>query len=318
MSDTDTVLAALGGNALQDPADRGTYDQQIDRVDRTAEVLADVLEAGTDLVLTHGNGPQIGDIYRRNLTAAEVVPPMPLFACGAQSQGLIGFMIQSALASTVADRGLDADCVPLVTPVYVDGDDPAFENPTKPIGPFLSESEAADVEATMDAELKEFPDRGYRQVVPSPEPVSIYGVETVRAVLERGDVPVVAGGGGVPVVESESGRLEGVDAVVDKDLTGAQLGEQLDADVFLILTDVPQVALNYGEPDQTDLEEITPEQARSHMDEGHFERGSMYEKVEAACRFVESGNGRRSVITKLDLAKEALTGDAGTQIHPDA
>lgn len=313
MSESQRVITALGGNALQNPDQRGTYEQQIEAVRGTAEILVDLVESGHEVILTHGNGPQIGSIFRQNLEAGDVTPRMPLFVCGAQSQGFIGYMIQVTLMSEFDQRGMGRRCVALVTPVLVDEDDGAFENPTKPIGPFLSDEQATELRNDAGTEIREF-DRGYRQVVPSPEPLEIYGVKSVEQVLAHGNVPVVAGGGGVPVVETESG-YDGVNAVIDKDLAGALLGGQVDADVYLILTDVAQVALDYGEPDQTDLETVTAAEMRTYMDEGHFARGSMYEKVDAACRFVEDGSDRRAIITRLDLAEKALGGDAGTHIH---
>lgn len=311
---SETVIVALGGNALQDPGGEGTYADQLAAVRGAAGTIADLVVDGTDLILTHGNGPQIGSLRRQNVEAADVTPPMPLFVNGAQTQGQIGFMIQSTVLSALAARDHDAECVPVVTPVAVDPDDDAFDNPTKPIGPYLDANEVEELRAQIDLHVTEVPGEGYRQVVPSPDPRRVFGVDTIRTILEQGNVPIAAGGGGVPVVESDDGTLEGIDAVIDKDLAGARLGDQLGADVFLILTSVSHVALNYGEPDQEDLESVTPEQARTYMEEGHFARGSMYEKVDAACRFVERGSGRRSIITHLDEAAAALAGEAGTHI----
>lgn len=315
MSESETVLVALGGNALQAPDSEGTYDQQIDTVEATADILIEVIETHDEVILTHGNGPQIGRILRQNIEAADVTPPMPLFANGAQTQGLIGFMIQSALMSKLTSRPSAPAVVPLVTPVAVDPADPAFDEPTKPIGPYLPEADAEALRADQDLTFKHFPDHGYRQVVPSPDPQHVYGGETVAAIVDRGDIPIVAGGGGVPIAAGDGGAVRGVNAVIDKDLTGALLGTQLGADVFVILTNVAQVALNYGEPDEEPIEAMTVSEARTYMEAGHFARGSMYEKVEAACRFVEDDPSRRAVITDLELAAEALDGTAGTQIE---
>lgn len=315
MSSQETILAALGGNALQRPDGEGTYEQQQEAVEQTAEILVDLIDSGARLVLTHGNGPQIGSIFRQNLEAADVTPSMPLFVNGAQSQGMIGFMIHASLTSKLAERDVDSRIVPLTSPVRVSPSDPAFDDPTKPIGPYLTEEQAADLKERTDLDIKQFGDRGYRQVVPSPEPEAIYNIEVAERMLERGDVPIIAGGGGIPVVESDSGTIKGVNAVIDKDLAGAHLGRQLEADTYVILTDVPYVALNYGEPDQRDIEEMSVETAREYLDEGHFGRGSMYEKVEAGCRFVEGDADRTAVITKLERAAEALSGDVGTVIH---
>lgn len=315
MSETETVVAALGGNALQGSDSDGTYDQQLAAVESTADVLVDLITAGDELVITHGNGPQIGSILRQNIEAADVTPPMPLFANGAQTQGLIGFLIQSALMSREFEGADDTRFVPLVTPVRVSPDDDAFADPTKPIGPYLSEGEADALRAENGLQFEQY-ERGYRQVVPSPEPQAVYAVDVVEEIVDRGDVPIVAGGGGIPVVESPAGDVEGVDAVVDKDLASALLGQQLDADVLLILTDVPHIVLDYGDPDEQKLDSVTVEEARTYQDQGQFPRGSMYEKVEAACRFVETGRDRRAIITKLDRAGQALAGETGTHVRP--
>lgn len=314
MSESETVIAALGGNALQDPDGDGTYDQQRAAVESTADVLIDLITDGEELIITHGNGPQIGSILRQNIEAADVTPPMPLFANGAQTQGLIGFLIQSALMSREFPAREDTRFVPMVTPVSVAPDDEAFDEPTKPIGPYLSEQDAASLQAENGLQFEQF-EEGYRQVVPSPEPQEVYAVDVVEAVVDRGDVPIVAGGGGIPVVESPTGEFDGVDAVIDKDLASALLANQLDADVLLILTDVSHVVLNYGTPDEQELDAMTVEEARTYQDEGHFPRGSMYEKVEAASRFVESGRDRRAIITRRDLAADALAGETGTHVR---
>lgn len=315
MSSQETIVVALGGNALQRPDGEGTYEHQQKAVDQTAEILVDIIDSGKRLVLTHGNGPQIGSIFRQNLEAADVTPSMPLFVNGAQSQGMIGFMIHASLTSKLAESDVDSQIVPLMSPVKVSPNDPAFEDPTKPIGPYLTEEQAADLKERTDLDMKRFGDQGYRQVVPSPEPEAIYNINIAERVLEQGNVPIIAGGGGVPVMESDSGTIKGVNAVIDKDLAGAHLGRQLHADTYVILTDVPYVALNYGNPDQRDIEEMNVETAREYQDEGHFGRGSMYEKVEAGCRFVEDGEDRTAIITKLERAADALTGDVGTTIH---
>lgn len=315
MVGTDTVVVALGGNALQDPGGEGGYADQRAAVERTADILIELITGDSSVVITHGNGPQIGSLLRQNLEASAVTPPMPLFVNGAQTQGMIGFMIQSTLLSKLDDGPETVDVVPMVTPVEVDSDDPAFEEPTKPIGPYVTEDEAASLEAAHDMTFNAFGADGYRQVVPSPDPQRVYGVETVVDILATGDVPVVAGGGGVPVTVSDNGEMVGVEAVIDKDRTAAVLGDQLDGDVLLILTNVANAALHYGEPDEEPIESMTVETARTYLGDGHFGRGSMYEKVEAACRFVDDDSERRALITRLDLAAEALAGEAGTEIY---
>lgn len=314
MVESETVILALGGNALQDPGGAGTYAEQRAAVEHTADVLLDLIAAETQVVITHGNGPQIGSVRRQNIEASDVTPPMPLFVNGAQTQGSIGFMIQSTLLSKLQTADESVSVVPLVTPVAVSPDDPAFEQPTKPIGPYVSE---VDADALGDAHgmvFEDYGEDGYRQVVPSPDPQRVYGVETVADILDSGDVPIVAGGGGVPVVVSDTGEMQGVEAVIDKDRTAALLGDQLDGDELLILTNVAHAALNYGEADEEPIEEMSVGEASGYLEAGHFGRGSMYEKVEAACRFVEDSPGRRAVITRLDLAVEALAGEVGTEI----
>ena len=313
---TERTVLALGGNALLKPEQTGTFQQQLDNARKSIQAIDGLLRNGQEVVLTHGNGPQVGNILNENRSTEEATPPMPLFACGAQSQGLIGFMLQIAFEQEFHGRDSDRSCVPIVTPVAVDGDSDAFENPTKPVGPFYSEEEAKTMIENEGASMIEDAGRGWRRVVPSPEPGEIYGVDTVHSILENQNIPVVAGGGGIPITVTGDDGPTGANAVVDKDLTGATLADQIDAQTYVILTDVSHVALNYGEPDQVDLEKISVDEARKYQDK-HFERGSMYEKIEAACHFVEGHSDRRAVITSLQNATEAVTEDVGTTIYDD-
>ncbi len=308
-----TVVVALGGNAILQSGQRGTYQEQLTNVRASANSIADLVEANYRVVITHGNGPQVGNIMLQNEEAKHLTPPMPLFACGAQTQGLIGFMLQTALDASLSTRGLRHKCISLVTPVLVDCEDPSFKQPSKPIGPFYTEALAHKLMKEQAFKMVEDAGRGWRRVVPSPEPRRIIGIKAIQVLLDSGYIPVTAGGGGIPVYESEKKGLVGVEAVVDKDLAAACLATQLDADILLILTDVPNVALNYGQRNQVNLKSLTVQEAREYQRQGHFQAGSMGPKVEAACRFVESRPGKRAAITSLDRALEALEKTGGTQ-----
>jgi len=308
------LVIALGGNALQSgkgPADAAS---QLAVVHQTAAQLARILETGQRLAIVHGNGPQVGRIVLQNEAAAAITPAMPFDVCGAMSQGMIGYHIQQALGEKMGRAGLPGRPVTLVTQVRVDGEDPAFVNPSKPIGPFYSQEEAEGIAETKGYVMKEDAGRGWRRVVASPLPLEIVELAQVRALLEAGFVPITAGGGGIPVVAAGAG-LEGVAAVIDKDLAAWRLAEGLDAGTLMILTEVEQVYLRYGKEDQQALGAISAEEMRAYAAEGHFAAGSMGPKVEAALRFVEGGPGRRAVITRLDLALEGLAGGRGTQLR---
>jgi len=308
------VVIALGGNAILQPGQRGTFEEQMENVHVTCEQLAQMVLSGKyKIVVTHGNGPQVGNILLQNEAAKDVAAPMPLFVCGAESQGLIGFMIQQSLGRlfTEAGRG-DIPIVTIITQVVVDEGDPAFENPTKPVGPFYREEEAKRLERSLGYHVREDAGRGWRRVVPSPDPIEIYEKEAVRQLVDARTIVIASGGGGIPVVE-EDGLLRGVDAVIDKDLAGQRLAADVEAEVFMILTDVDQVKLNYKTPAEKGLSELTVEEAKRYHAEGHFAKGSMEPKVRAAIRFIEAG-GERAIITSLDKAVDALEGRAGTRI----
>jgi len=309
-----TVVIALGGNAILKRGQRGAFEEQLENVYHTAEQLAEMVLSGEwRIVITHGNGPQVGNILLQQEAAKEVVPPMPMDACGAESQGLIGYMIQKSLKNILENKGRgDIPIVTVVTQVLVDKGDPAFQNPTKPVGPFYSEEEAHRLRIEKGWHVVEDAGRGWRRVVPSPDPKAIVEREAIRILVENRAIVVASGGGGIPVIK-EDGKLKGVEAVIDKDLAGERLAEDVGADVFLILTDVDKVKLNYGKPDERPLDRMTVEEAKRYMVEGHFAKGSMEPKVKAAVRFVEAG-GERAVIAALDQAVAALAGNAGTQI----
>ncbi|MHB8926984.1 MAG: carbamate kinase [Bacillota bacterium] len=310
------VVVALGGNAILKANQTGNFEEQLANVYETSGPIVSLLRQGYQVVVTHGNGPQVGNILIQNEEASKVVPAMPLDVCGAESQGLIGYMIQQALGNELKRAGLDRPVVSLVTQVLVDPADPAFQKPTKPIGPFYTEKRAQRLMAERGFKMVEDAGRGWRRVVASPEPMAIVEGPTIKALVAAGALVVASGGGGIPVV-ARDGRLEGVEAVIDKDLAAMRLAADLDAETLLILTDVRGVAVNYGKANQEFLKALTPAEGRAYMAEGHFKSGSMKPKVEAALRFVESSSDgrRRAVIGSLDQAALAAKGQAGTLVR---
>ncbi len=307
------IVIALGGNALLKRGQKGTFDDQYQNVKGTVAKVADLIERGHKIVLTHGNGPQVGATLLRHDAAKSIVPPFPLDACGAETQGFIGYMIQQALRNELKSRGIDKFVVTMITRVIVDKHDSAFQNPTKPIGPFYSKEEADKVrEQKPELVIKEDAGRGYRRVVPSPDPKIIAERTAIRALIDAGFVVVACGGGGIPIIE-ENGHAVGVEAVIDKDLAGQRLATLIGANIFVVLTDVDGAYVNYGKPNQERIKEITTGKLRNYAKEGQFKEGSMAPKVEAAIRFVESG-GERAVIATLGDLIGALDGKTGTQI----
>jgi carbamate kinase len=307
------IVIALGGNALLQRGQKGSFDDQYQNVKGTVAKIADLLERGHKIVLTHGNGPQVGATLLRHEAAKNIVPPFPLDACGAETQGFIGYMIQQALRNELKSRGIDKFVVTMITRVIVDKHDSAFQNPTKPIGPFYTKEEADKVrEQKPELVIKEDAGRGYRRVVPSPDPKIIAERLAIRALVDAGFVVVACGGGGIPIIE-ENGNAVGVEAVIDKDLAGQRLATLIGANIFVVLTDVNGAYVNYGKPNQEIIKEITTGKLRNYAKEGQFKEGSMAPKIEAAIRFVESG-GERAVIAALGELTEALDGKAGTQI----
>jgi len=312
-----TVVVALGGNALLQVGQKGTFEEQMQNVYNTVEQLADMVLSGKwRLVITHGNGPQVGNILLQNEAGKHLVPPMPMDVCGAESQGMIGYMIQQALHNVLARRGRpDIPVVTVVTQVLVDKNDPAFQNPTKPVGPFYTKEEAMRLKEEKGWHVVEDAGRGWRRVVPSPDPKAIVEKEAIRILVENRAIVIASGGGGIPVIK-ENGTYRGVEAVIDKDLAGERLAEDVGAQVFLILTDVDRVRLNYRKPNEVALSRMTVSEAKKYMAEGHFAKGSMEPKVKACVRFVEAG-GEVAIIASLNQATAALEGRAGTQIVRD-
>lgn len=309
------IVIALGGNALQEAGKPATAQAQLEVVEKTSEYIADIIEAGYNVVLAHGNGPQVGRIVIQNEYASSQTPAMPFDVCGAMSQGMIGYHMQQGLSKVLRKRGNNTCVATVVTQVVVDKNDPKFLAPSKPIGPFYSEEEAKKLAAEKGYSMKEDAGRGWRRVVASPMPVEIIELDAVKCLVDNGFIAITVGGGGIPVIRDEAGDLVGAAAVIDKDLASEKLAEDLDCDVLVILTAVEQVCINYGKHDQKALSALGIDDARKYMAEGHFAPGSMLPKIEAAVKFVESRKGRKAIITSLDKAVEALAGNAGTTLQ---
>jgi carbamate kinase len=311
---SERVLIAIGGNAMTDERGGATPQAQIAAIERTMERVGDVIVAGHSVVLTHGNGPQVGNILVKNEVAATVVPPVPLDWCGAQTQGTIGFVILDALDRVLAERGVKRNVAALVTRTLVAAADEGFSHPTKPIGRYLPEAEAR----VMIEHGQTWEDRGakgWRRVVASPEPLEVLDAPAVRALVDAGLIVVAAGGGGIPVVRRD-GRIAGIEAVIDKDLAAAVLARAVSARVLVIATDVEHAAVAFGTPQERPIGAVTTRELRELAAAGHFASGSMGPKVEAAIRFVEAG-GHRAVITSLDRIADAVDGRAGTVVELD-
>ncbi|MBC1435339.1 carbamate kinase [Listeria rocourtiae] len=309
------VVIALGGNAILQPNQEATFENQLKNVEDSCAKIAEITEAGHKVIVTHGNGPQVGNILRQNEEAKEYVPALPIDACSAESQGFIGYMMEQSLKNELARKKIPTNVITLLTQTEVSASDPAFQSPSKPIGVFYTREEAVELSAEKGWEMAEDAGRGYRRVVPSPQPQKIHGVEAIKQLVATDTVVISTGGGGIPVVQNEAGALKGVEAVIDKDRSALRLSEQVEADVFMILTDVSNVYLHFGEPNQQKLEGVPVKEAKEYMTEGHFADGSMGPKMEAAIAFAESG--KEAIICSLDAAVEALAGRAGTRILPE-
>ena len=307
------IVVALGGNAILRSNERGTVEEQLKNVRETCGRLASMITQWYQVVITHGNGPQVGNILIQNEAGKDKVPAMPLDVCGAESQGLIGYMIQRSLRDQLFRLGKTRTVASVVTQVIVDENDPAFRHPTKPVGPFYKKDYAEEQIQTRGEHWIEQQGKGWRKVVPSPQPLEIVETEAVLSLINSGIIVVASGGGGIPVIRRKGGDLEGVEAVIDKDLAAQRLARDIEADILLILTDVESVMLRFGTPDQAVLRDVSAVEMRRYQEEGHFPDGSMGPKVEAALRFVESG-GDAGIITSLSSAHEALKGKIGTRI----
>lgn len=305
------LVIALGGNAILSSREEATYINQYNNVEKTAKSLARFVKEGYKLVVAHGNGPQVGNLVLQNEIGDGQVPAMPLHVLTAQTQGFIGYMLEECLNNKLLDLGLNKEVTTVLTRIEVDREDEAFSDPTKPIGSFYTEEEARALSLEKEWIIKKDSNRGYRRVVYSPKPKDIVGIKTIEKLLDMGNLVIAAGGGGIPVY-IENGQYKGVEAVIDKDFSTCKLAEKIDADIFMILTDVENVYLNYGEENQLRLEEVTVEQLEKYIEEGHFAKGSMLPKVEACINFAKLG--KEAYICSLDNAKEALEGKSGTKI----
>lgn len=307
------IVIALGGNALQSGNGPATAEAQLEVVRKTCEHIAQISDMGYELAIVHGNGPQVGRILLASETAREVTPVMPFDVCGAMSQGYIGYHLQQGLKHALNLRNRDIPVVTVATQVIVEENDPAFDDPTKPIGPFYTESEARAIVKEKGYIMKEDSGRGWRRVVASPVPRRIVEIDAVRHLWDS-SIVITCGGGGIPVVEKPDGTIEGTEAVIDKDFAAELLAEQVDADVLMILTEVERVSLNFNTPEQRDLSALNLADAARYCEEGHFAAGSMLPKVQAAMKFVRANPSKHAVITSLDKAIEALNGESGTVI----
>ncbi|MBQ9420427.1 MAG: carbamate kinase [Lachnospiraceae bacterium] len=308
------IVIALGGNALGN-----NLPEQMAAVKTTAKAIVDLIEQGHEVVIAHGNGPQVGMIQNAMTELTRSNPekyiPCPLSVCVAMSQGYIGYDLQNALREEMLDRGIDRGVATVLTQVEVDPADPAFAHPTKPIGAFMTKEEADKLVKERDYQVVEDAGRGYRRVVASPKPVSIIEIDTIRSLVETNHIVIACGGGGIPVFKTEGHHLKGAAAVIDKDFAAATLAEEMDADFLVILTAVEKVAIRFGKPDQQNLSELTPDMAAGYIEAGEFAPGSMLPKVQAALKFAQSGVGRSALITLLEKAKDGIEGRTGTLIR---
>ncbi len=309
------AVVAVGGNSLIKDKDHKTIPDQYYAAALSMHNIAGMIQSGWDVVISHGNGPQVGFILRRSELSREELHEVPLDYCGADSQGAIGYMFQRALHNEFSKRGIQKQVVAVVTQVLVDQEDPAFDNPSKPIGSFMDESLAT---ARANAEgwaVVDDAGRGWRRVVPSPLPIKIIQRDAIETLIAADIVVIAVGGGGIPVVEDADGNLFGVEAVIDKDFASALLASQIGADLLLISTAVPQIALNYNQPDQQWLDKMTLAEAKAYMEQGHFAKGSMEPKVQAIINYLEAG-GKEALVTDPDNIERALAGETGTRIVP--
>lgn len=313
MSNSKKVVVALGGNALEEKGLPPTAESQLKVVERTSEYLSKLYLAGYEMFIVHGNGPQVGRILISTEASSSITPSLPFDVCGAMSQGYIGYHIQQALSRSLMKHGKNIPVSTIITQVVVDKNDPAFSKPTKPIGPFYTEEEAVALQLKKGYTVIEDAGRGWRRVVASPKPCRIVEIDAIKN-LSNKSITISCGGGGIPVVEDENGYLSGVAAVIDKDMAAEKLAKEVNADILLILTQVPAVYINFNTPNQLELKNVKADEIDKYLKEGHFKEGSMLPKVIAALDFVKSGKDKKAIITSLDLCLEALEGKCGTLI----
>lgn len=314
MTEKKLAVVALGGNALVIDKNRKTIPDQFDAVKETVGHIADMIEDGWQVIISHGNGPQVGFILRRSELALHELHPVPLDYCGADTQGAIGYMLQKALCNEFYKRNIDLQAVTVVTQVEVDAQDPAFKKPSKPIGSFLDE-ETAKERMQSGQTFVEDAGRGWRQVVPSPKPMKIVEIDAIQRLVDNNFIVIAVGGGGIPVVKRPSGFIRGIEAVIDKDFASGLLAKLVDADLLLISTAVEKVAINFNQPDQQWLSQMTVAEAEKYIEEGHFAPGSMLPKMQAIVKFVRE-TGKKALVTNPPNMKRALEGETGTWIIP--
>ncbi len=317
MSDKAPKLAvvAFGGNALLRPEDRGTQEEQIARAKQAARWLAEIVRHGYKLIVVHGNGPQVGNILIQAEEASTKIPPQSLDVAVAQTEGSIGFMLQQAIRNRLEAIGVGGEVATILTEVEVDANDIAFKRPTKPIGPFFTRYRAEALERDLGWTMKEDSGRGWRHVVPSPKPLRILNINTIAHMLDTAACVIAAGGGGIPVVRGRDNAWRGIEAVIDKDYASAKLASDLEADIFIILTGVHKVAIDFGKPTERALDRMTVAEAEKHMDDGQFPPGSMGPKIDSALQFVRAAK-KQVLITDVEVLREALEGKDGTVIVP--
>lgn len=308
------AVIALGGNALVKKGQKGTIYEQFTNTRRSTKSIVKMIKEGWDVVITHGNGPQVGAILLQNKVAKDLTPAMPLGICVAESEGLIGYMIQQCLSNALKKEHIEKPVIALITQVIVDQDDPFLSHPTKPIGPYYDEDEA--IQLRKEGWQMTRQPRGWRMIVPSPDPKQIVEGESIRKMLDDGIIVIASGGGGMPVVEKEDGGLDGLEAVIDKDLAAERLAEAVEAELLLILTDVEKVYLHYGTPKQKTLDKISLKELKNYYEASHFPPGSMGPKILAAIRFLESG-GKKVIVAGIEKGWEAFQGETGTLIVRD-
>lgn len=313
MMDSRFAVLAIGGNSLIKDRSHIALSSQYEAVQATSKYIAELIAEGLSMVITHGNGPQVGFIYRRGELARHELPLIPLDICGADTQGAIGYMIQKALLNEFRERSISKKVTVVVTQTIVDRDDPSFERPTKPIGSFMSEEEALTNKKDFGWQVVEDAGRGFRRVVPSPMPREIIELDVIKLLVERGYIVIAAGGGGIPVIRNEQGNLEGVEAVIDKDLGSSLLARNLGADTFIISTAIDCVYLNFGKDNQKPIRHATLPDIKRYLAEGHFKPGSMKPKIEAIIQFLKAG-GERAIITSPENLLRATKEEAGTTI----
>ncbi len=310
---TRNMVVSLGGNAILKHTEKGTAKEQFENVKETSHYIIELMMEGYHIAIAHGNGPQVGDILLAYELAKNILPPMPLDVCVAQSQGMIGYMLQLSLRNMLKEFQIDKAVVTLLTQTLVHQDDPQFQNPTKPIGPFYTALEATKLRKERKWIIINDSGRGYRRVVPSPIPIGFVEEGCIKTLFQEGTIIIASGGGGIPVIINEDGMLQGVEGVVDKDHAASHLASIIEAEILLILTDVDKISLYYNTPHQKDIDHMTTSQAKKYLKEGHFPTGSMGPKVESAVNFLEKC-GEKVIITSLEHSISALKGDAGTTI----